>query len=40
MALTSSALADTTGLNPDTVRYDEPVGLLPQPARSAAGSRR
>ena len=39
MALTVSALADQTGLSPDTVRYYERVGLLPQPARSAAGYR-
>ena len=39
MALTVSALADTVGLSPDTVRYYERVGLLPEPARSAAGYR-
>jgi DNA-binding transcriptional MerR regulator len=39
MALTVSALADQAGLSPDTVRYYERVGLLPQPARSAAGYR-
>ena len=39
MALTVSALADQTGLSPDTVRYYERVGLLPEPARSAAGYR-
>jgi DNA-binding transcriptional MerR regulator len=39
MALTVSALADHTGLSPDTVRYYERVGLLPEPARSAAGYR-
>jgi DNA-binding transcriptional MerR regulator len=39
MALTVSALADQAGLSPDTVRYYERVGLLPKPARSAAGYR-
>ena len=39
MALTVSALADQTGLSADTVRYYERVGLLPEPARSAAGYR-
>jgi DNA-binding transcriptional MerR regulator len=39
MALTVSALADTVGLSPDTVRYYERVGLLPEPDRSAAGYR-
>jgi DNA-binding transcriptional MerR regulator len=39
MALTVSALADQVGLSADTVRYYERVGLLPQPARSAAGYR-
>jgi DNA-binding transcriptional MerR regulator len=39
MALTVSALADTVGLSADTVRYYERVGLLPKPARSAAGYR-
>ena len=39
MALTVSALADQAGLSPDTVRYYERVGLLPEPARSAAGYR-
>jgi DNA-binding transcriptional MerR regulator len=39
MALTVSALADTVGLTADTVRYYERVGLLPAPARSAAGYR-
>jgi DNA-binding transcriptional MerR regulator len=39
MALTVSALADRVGLSPDTVRYCERVGLLPEPARSAAGYR-
>ncbi|HEX8134153.1 MAG TPA: MerR family transcriptional regulator [Actinomycetes bacterium] len=39
MALTVSALADQAGLSADTVRYYERVGLLPKPARSAAGYR-
>jgi DNA-binding transcriptional MerR regulator len=39
MALTVSALANQAGLSADTVRYYERVGLLPQPARSAAGYR-
>ena len=39
MALTVSALAATAGLSADTVRYYERVGLLPAPARSAAGYR-
>jgi DNA-binding transcriptional MerR regulator len=39
MALTVSALADQAGLSADTVRYYERVGLLPAPARSAAGYR-
>jgi DNA-binding transcriptional MerR regulator len=39
MALTVSALADQAGLTPDTVRYYERAGLLPEPARSAAGYR-
>jgi DNA-binding transcriptional MerR regulator len=39
MALTVSALADRVGLSADTVRYYERVGLLPEPARSAAGYR-
>jgi DNA-binding transcriptional MerR regulator len=39
MDLTVSALADQAGLSADTVRYYERVGLLPPPARSAAGYR-
>jgi DNA-binding transcriptional MerR regulator len=39
MALTVSTLADQAGLSADTVRYYERVGLLPPPARSAAGYR-
>jgi DNA-binding transcriptional MerR regulator len=39
MALTVSALAGAVGLSADTIRYYERVGLLPEPARSAAGYR-
>ena len=39
MALTVSALAGAAGLSADTIRYYERVGLLPEPARSAAGYR-
>jgi hypothetical protein len=39
MALTVSTLANQAGLSADTVRYYERVGLLPPPARSAAGYR-
>src|SRR5215207_10357721 len=39
MALTVSVLAGQAGLSADTVRYYERVGLLPEPARSAAGYR-
>src|SRR5215218_4266441 len=39
MALTVSALAEQAGLSADTIRYYERVGLLPEPARSAAGYR-
>jgi MerR family transcriptional regulator, mercuric resistance operon regulatory protein len=39
MALTVSALASEAGLSPDTIRYYERVGLLPEPARSHAGYR-
>lgn len=38
-ALTVSALADSAGVRPDTIRYYEKAGLLPPPARSAAGYR-
>ena len=36
MALTVSVLAGQAGLSADTIRYYERVGLLPEPARSAA----
>jgi DNA-binding transcriptional MerR regulator len=39
MTLTVSALADRVGLSPDAIRYYERCGLLPPPARSAAGWR-
>lgn len=32
-------LAEAVGLTPDTIRYYERVGLLPPPARTAAGYR-
>jgi DNA-binding transcriptional MerR regulator len=32
-------LADAVGVNPKTVRYYESIGLLPEPARTAAGYR-
>jgi len=36
---TISALAGSLGLSPDTVRYYERLGLLPQAERTAAGYR-
>lgn len=39
MHMTVSQLASRTGVSPDTVRYYEREGLLPPPARSAAGYR-
>jgi DNA-binding transcriptional MerR regulator len=39
MPYTVSALAGRVGLSADTVRYYERMGLLPEPARSAAGYR-
>jgi MerR family mercuric resistance operon transcriptional regulator len=39
MSLTVSQLADRAGIATDTVRYYDRVGLLPSPARSAAGYR-
>jgi DNA-binding transcriptional MerR regulator len=37
--LTVSRLADQVGVSPDTVRYYERIGLLPEPDRSASGYR-
>jgi DNA-binding transcriptional MerR regulator len=37
--LTVSSLAERVGLRPHTLRYYEELGLLPEPARSAAGYR-
>ena len=37
--LTVSRLADHVGVSPDTVRYYERIGLLPEPDRSASGYR-
>ena len=39
MTTTISALAGSLGLSPDTVRYYERLGLLPQAERTAAGYR-
>ncbi|MGH9182439.1 MAG: heavy metal-responsive transcriptional regulator [Acidimicrobiales bacterium] len=36
---TVSKLADQVGTSPDTLRYYERIGLLPEPDRSAAGYR-
>jgi DNA-binding transcriptional MerR regulator len=36
---TVKRLADAAGVGPDTVRYYEKAGLLPPPARTAAGYR-
>ena len=38
--LTISDLAARTGLRPDTVRYYERVGLMPEPARTSGDHRR
>jgi DNA-binding transcriptional MerR regulator len=38
-SLTVSVLADRAGVRPDTIRYYERAGLLPQPPRSPAGYR-
>jgi len=37
--LTVSKLADQVGTSPDTLRYYERIGLLPEPDRSASGYR-
>jgi DNA-binding transcriptional MerR regulator len=39
MSLTVSTLGAEVGLSADTVRYYERMGLLPAPARTAAGYR-
>ncbi|HYH27344.1 MAG TPA: heavy metal-responsive transcriptional regulator [Actinomycetota bacterium] len=39
MTLTVSQLAERAGVPPDTVRYYEKEGLLPEPARTASGYR-
>ncbi|MEX2556483.1 MAG: MerR family transcriptional regulator [Actinomycetota bacterium] len=39
MSLTVAKLADRAGLSPDTIRYYERAGLLPEPERSQAGYR-
>jgi DNA-binding transcriptional MerR regulator len=39
MALKVSDLAGRVGLTPDTLRYYERLGLLPEPARSPSGYR-
>jgi DNA-binding transcriptional MerR regulator len=38
-ALTLGALAREAGVNPETIRYYERRGLLPEPPRTAAGYR-
>ena len=38
--LTIGTLAKSTGCRPETVRYYERVGVLPEPARSRGGQRR
>lgn len=37
--MTIGALGEATGVGPDTIRYYERIGLLPAPARTAAGYR-
>lgn len=39
MAMTTSELARRAGVKPSTVRYYERAGVLPEPARTAAGYR-
>ncbi len=38
-SLTVSKLAERAGTSPDTLRYYERIGLIPPPARTAAGYR-
>ena len=33
-------LADRTGFTPDTIRYYETIGIMPEPARTSGGQRR
>jgi len=37
--LTVSRVAEQVGVSPDTVRYYEKIGLIPEPGRSASGYR-
>lgn len=37
--MTRGELAGKTGCNPETIRYYEKIGILPEPARSAGGYR-
>lgn len=39
-AYTIGALGAATGVNPETIRYYERIGLLPAPPRSSSGYRR
>lgn len=39
LELTIGALSDQTGVNVETVRYYERIGLIPSPARSPGGRR-
>ncbi len=39
MSITRGKLAKKTGCNLETIRYYEKTGLMPEPARSAAGYR-
>ena len=39
MSITRGKLAKKTGCNLETIRYYEKIGLMPEPARSAAGYR-
>jgi DNA-binding transcriptional MerR regulator len=39
MDLTISKLADQVGVSPDTLRYYQKIGLLPDPPRTSAGYR-